>query len=389
MWADFLSSGHRYRADDATFVGIFFLFCFRCDSYIFLSLHKFEEMQSYLQFRRFRTAVEAQLERDQARASIPIPRKHDTVVPGEAESSLDSPSSGDDKIDLEKGDTASVDSGTRALPSEHQTGEHVLPAQRGEAVEELKEEEHEAQEELDQDDYELGLNLRPTLSRTTTQQSAGTALGTVLTGIDVRRRTTREGGDGNVFVVGYEGADDPNDPHNWSLLTRIRCTFTIAAIGCVVGFASAIDSSALPQAAKDFGVSEVVESLATGLFLVGFGLGALVAGPISETVGRNPVYIATLALYMVFILASALAPNIGAQLAFRFMAGIFGATPLTCAGGSISDLWNPLERVITFPIFANAAFTGPLLGPVIGGFIAESSAVSWRWVEWSKSRKCS
>ena len=80
--------------------------------------------------------------------------------------------------------------------------------------------------------------------------------------------------------------------------------------------------------------------------------------------GRNPVYIVTLALYMVFIMASALAPNIGAQLVFRFLAGIFGATPLTCAGGSISDLWDPLERVFAFPVFANAAVSQPfsLLG---------------------------
>ena len=47
------------------------------------------------------------------------------------------------------------------------------------------------------------------------------------------------------------------------------------------------------QATADFGVSEVTESLATGIFLIGFGVGALFAGPISETIGRNPVYIAT------------------------------------------------------------------------------------------------
>ncbi len=47
----------------------------------------------------------------------------------------------------------------------------------------------------------------------------------------------------------------------------------IAGIGWVVGFASSVDSAALPQAAKEFGVSEVTESLATGLFLVGFGCG--------------------------------------------------------------------------------------------------------------------
>ena len=128
----------------------------------------------------------------------------------------------------------------------------------------------------------------------------------------------------------------------------IYCSANIAAIGWIVGFASSVDSAALEQATKDFGVSEVTESLATGLFLIGFGVGALFAGPISETVGRNPVYIATLSLYMIFIIASGLAPNIGAQLAFRFIAGCFAATPLTCAGGSISDLWDPMERVRDF-----------------------------------------
>jgi len=85
---------------------------------------------------------------------------------------------------------------------------------------------------------------------------------------------------------------------------------------------------------------------------------------------------------MIFIMASALAPNIGAQLAFRFIAGCFAATPLTCAGGSISDLWSPMERVYAFPVFATAAFMGPICGPVVGGFIGESSLVSWRWTEW-------
>ncbi|KAI9879166.1 MAG: hypothetical protein M1830_009365 [Pleopsidium flavum] len=216
-----------------------------------------------------------------------------------------------------------------------------------------------------------------------TQHSIGTNLGTALTGINVRDRTTREGGGkGRVFVVGYEGECDSMNPHNWSFTTRWAATFNIACIGAVVGFASSIDSAALVQAAADFGVSEVTESLATGLFLIGFGSGALFAGPISETIGRNPVYIATLSLYMIFIMASALAPNIGAQLAFRFLAGFFGSTPLTCAGGSISDLWSPMERVYAFPVFATAAFMGPIFGPIVGGFIGQSSRVSWRWTEW-------
>jgi len=232
----------------------------------------------------------------------------------------------------------------------------------------------------------------------------GTALGAVMTGVEIRKRSTNEGGDGDVFIVGYEDEEDTMNPHNWSV--RKRCGITIlvrrpplisfrtatltypcyqvASIGFVVGLASAIDSSALPHAAEEFGVSEVAESLATGLYLIGFGAGALVAGPFSETLGRNPVYITTLLLYMIFIMASGLAPNLGAQLAFRFLAGFFGSTPLTCAGGSLSDIWNPRERTWTFPVFANAAFLGPILGPVIGGFIVEpgSALDTWRWTEW-------
>jgi len=52
-----------------------------------------------------------------------------------------------------------------------------------------------------------------------------------------------------------------------------------------VGFASAIDSAIIPQAVAEFGVDEIIEVLATGLFMIGFGAGALVAGPFSETLG--------------------------------------------------------------------------------------------------------
>ena len=188
-----------------------------------------------------------------------------------------------------------------------------------------------------------------------------TTLGRMMTGVSMRSKEY-DGQPGKVFVVGYRGADDPLNPHNWSFSKRIFITFTVASIGLIVGLASSIDSAALDQAREEFGVSEVTESLATGLYLVGFGFGAFFAGPISETVGRNPVYLVTGALFMIFVMASALAPNIGAQLTFRFLAGFFGSTPLTCAGGSISDMYTASERTLMFPAFANAAFWGPILG---------------------------
>lgn len=88
-----------------------------------------------------------------------------------------------------------------------------------------------------------------------------------------------------------------------------------------------------------------------------------------------------MALYMLFIIGAALAPNLGGQLICRFLAGVFGATPLVCAGGSVSDLWTPAERVFAFPLFATLSFLGPEMGPVIGGWVGDTG-INWRWVEW-------
>lgn len=89
---------------------------------------------------------------------------------------------------------------------------------------------------------------------------------------------------------------------------------------------------------------------------------------------------------MAFIAASGAAPNIQSQLVFRFLAGFFGNTPLTCAGGSLADLWSPEERVLVVPFYAVGIFDGSTLAPVVGGWIAQGAAagkLSWRWAEWT------
>lgn len=48
-------------------------------------------------------------------------------------------------------------------------------------------------------------------------------------------------------------------------------------------------------------------------------------------------------------------------------------------------MWTATERTAVFPVFANAAFWGPILGPVVGGWIGQASAegiLDWRWTEW-------
>lgn len=218
-----------------------------------------------------------------------------------------------------------------------------------------------------------------------TQYTARAALGHSLTGIHARARHTHEGQKGMpVFVVDWASSTDPLNPRNWPLARRVSCTLQISLIAAGVGAASGIDATVLPQAAASLGVSEVAESLATGLYLVGMGLGSLVAGPLSETFGRIKVYCGSMIVFMAWILGAGLAPNFGAQITFRLLAGCAASTPLVCSGGSVADMFDGVEKTWAFPLYAIAAFGGPMLGAVMGAYIGPSSVSGgWRWAEWT------
>ena len=80
-----------------------------------------------------------------------------------------------------------------------------------------------------------------------------------------------------------------------------------------------------------------------------------------------------------FVGATAGCHNIASMLVLRFLSGTFGASPLTNAGGVIADLFPVSQRGFASAIFATAPFIGPMLGPIIGGFV--TITVGWRWVQ--------
>ncbi|KAL4745803.1 hypothetical protein BDW72DRAFT_186059 [Aspergillus terricola var. indicus] len=67
-------------------------------------------------------------------------------------------------------------------------------------------------------------------------------------------------------------------------------------------------------------------------------------------------------------------------LIFRFLAGLFAATPLTCVGSTVADLWTSLQKTYAFIIYTIPAFNGPMIGQVIGSYIP--TTLGWRWLEW-------
>ena len=106
------------------------------------------------------------------------------------------------------------------------------------------------------------------------------------------------------------------------------------------------------------------------------------AAPFSETFGRNAVYFSTLIVFILFTIGKALAPNYGAAIVFRFFIGFFGAAPLTVGGGTVGDVWGPLEVTFSLPFVTMASYTGPILGPIIGAYLPRIGPDGFRWADW-------
>lgn len=79
-------------------------------------------------------------------------------------------------------------------------------------------------------------------------------------------------------------------------------------------------------------------------------------------IGRNPVYISTLAVFVAFQIPTAKASNFGMLLAFRFITGFFGSPVLATGGASIADIWRPAKRAYAISLWGVAALMGPTLG---------------------------
>lgn len=157
--------------------------------------------------------------------------------------------------------------------------------------------------------------------------------------------------DGKV-IVELEGDNDPIDPHNWPLLKRARTILLLSMLVFTQAWAGACDSLGNQRASAQYHVSPVAEDLSTAMYLFGIGSGCLFVGPLSQTLGRNPVYLSGSLIYLCFILGTSLAKNFASQVLFRYLAGLASSAALGINGATVGDLFRPVERSLWFPIIA-------------------------------------
>ena len=193
--------------------------------------------------------------------------------------------------------------------------------------------------------------------------------------IPVVPRKTR---DGSILVDWYY-TDDPGNPQNWTNKKRLLVSSVICLYTFVVYMSSAIYTTSEPGVMEEFGVSETKAALGLSLFVLGYGLGPLLFSPLSEipAIGRNPIYIVTMFLYVIVSIPTAVPHNYAGLMVLRFLQGFFGSPCLASGAASFQDMYSLLNLGYALIAWTSAAYCGPALGPLLSGFSVPVKG--WRW----------
>ncbi len=132
---------------------------------------------------------------------------------------------------------------------------------------------------------------------------------------------------------------------------------------------------ALPAISHDLVASESLIQLTLTACLIGLALGQLVAGPVSDSLGRRRPLLVGVAIYVMASLLCALAPSAILLVIFRLVQGLAGAAGIVIARAIVRDMYSGVPAARYFSRLILVMGLAPILAPVLGGQVLRFS--SW------------
>ena len=152
----------------------------------------------------------------------------------------------------------------------------------------------------------------------------------------------------------------------------------LAAAAFVSGANLRLFDALLPTVAEDFAVPPTTASIVVTAFTLAYGLFQIVHGPLGDHIGKLRVIGGATLIASAASLGCAFAPTLASLAALRFATGIGAAAIVPLSLAWIGDNTSYEKRQATIGRFLSFILMGQILGPALGGALAEF--ISWRRV---------
>lgn len=153
----------------------------------------------------------------------------------------------------------------------------------------------------------------------------------------------------------------------------------LVALGSLAAFGPlALDLylPALPEIGERLEASDAVVQLTLGACMAGLALGQLLAGPLSDRLGRRGPLLVGVAGFVVFSVVCAAAPSIEILIGARLAQGLCGAAGIVIANAVARDLGGATGTAGVLSILQGISGIAPVAAPLLGGALL--MVLDWR-----------
>lgn len=217
-----------------------------------------------------------------------------------------------------------------------------------------------------------------TESTPTTTHPERTSTGSIRTVTGSIRTSTATGA---IRTLGSNPATAPIMLHPGDAISLGRRTLYIVLLGALTAlgpFTIDLYLPAFPVLEEDFQTTAAAIQLTLTGTMIGFAVGQLVVGPLSDKVGRRFPLIAVTALHVLASVAAAFAPDLGLLSAARVLMGIGAAAGGVVAMAIVRDLFGGRRLVVMLSRLALVSGVAPVIAPLIGSWLL--TLMPWRGI---------
>lgn len=164
------------------------------------------------------------------------------------------------------------------------------------------------------------------------------------------------------------------------VLRRNTVPLIVATALFMANLDATVLSTSLPAIARDLGLNPIHLKLALTTYLLALAVFIPASGWAADRFGPKNVFRAAMAVFALGSIFCGLSSSLGALVASRVLQGIGGAMMMP-VGRLIVWRSVPKSEIIAAAAWLTIpALMGPVLGPLLGGFI--STYFNWRWIFW-------